>query len=537
MFILEKEILKVKNPRIKPLLEEVLSSYYNGNYRSAVVVNYTAVIMDLLDKVSDLSNIHQDPAAKKISKEINNQRQVNNKSPKWEWELIKEISNQTELIDIYELADLEFVKTQRNYAAHPIVKHDEDEWSMKEITKETCIDIIRKSYEIVFLKQPILSRQITMDIVEFTFKTINTPGMTDNNVELVLKEKYFKYLSNDVKDRLIKMLYKFIFSSEYENQNYNNYRWSNLKLLIILLKEDTGHVIDVLSDSKIEELILPVETSASLYEKVGGNNYGYGKVNSLLLLISHVPKIKERINPATIENLRFSVVHFYEGYDVIARDIYFHNAINLRSEAILSDPETHLESMLDPILCLNPITPRLSDLDVLTLDLLYNQFIYYSNHSMFVDYVIFHFTDSRSFDQAETDMQRIPWLFSKMDKQQFWNLLFRINNNSQFTANRYLTEFFNKLDAEYKNMYDVSLLNTHYALLFNNIILFEAKPDLAKEEIKELLSILDKNEIVNKLQYDELVAHYDHIICKEEYTSIGLEMMQGFDNLKSKLNL
>lgn len=66
MFILEKEILKVNNPRIKPLLEEVLSSYYNGNYRSAVVVNYTAVIMDLIDKVSDLSNIHQDPAEKNI---------------------------------------------------------------------------------------------------------------------------------------------------------------------------------------------------------------------------------------------------------------------------------------------------------------------------------------------------------------------------------------------------------------------------------------------------------------------------------------
>lgn len=231
MFILEKEILKVKNPRIKPLLEEVLSSYYNGNYRSAVVVNYTAVIMDLLDKVSDLSNIYQDPAAKKISEEINNHRQTDSKSARWEWELIKKISNQTELIDIYELADLEFVKTQRNYAAHPIVKHEEDEWSMKEITRETCSDVLRKSYEIIFLKQPILSKQIIMDIVEFAYKIINTLGMTDNNYELAIKEKYFKYLSSNVKDRLIRTLYKFIFISGYDNEDCNKYRWSNLKLL------------------------------------------------------------------------------------------------------------------------------------------------------------------------------------------------------------------------------------------------------------------------------------------------------------------
>ncbi|WP_268258539.1 hypothetical protein [Enterococcus faecium] len=40
MFILDDEIKKVKNPRIIPLLEEVRSSFYQGNYRSAIAVNY-----------------------------------------------------------------------------------------------------------------------------------------------------------------------------------------------------------------------------------------------------------------------------------------------------------------------------------------------------------------------------------------------------------------------------------------------------------------------------------------------------------------
>lgn len=151
---------------------------------------------------------------------------------------------------------------------------------MKEITKETCSDVIRKSYEIVFLKQPILSKKIIMDIIEFANKTINSPGMTDENFELVLKEKYLKYLPSDVKNRLVKTLYKFIFTLGYDNENANSYRWSNVKLLIILLKKDTDDVIDVLCQMKLDTLILPVETATTLSAE--NINIIFSKVLSLL---------------------------------------------------------------------------------------------------------------------------------------------------------------------------------------------------------------------------------------------------------------
>lgn len=534
MFILEKEILNVKNTRIKSLLEEVLSSYYQGNYRSAIVVNYTAVIMDLLDKVSDLSNIYQDPSAKKISEKIKRYREEHNKSPKWEWDLIEQISNDTELIDAYELIDLDFVRTQRNYAAHPIVKHDDDEWSMKEITKETCSDVIRKSYEIVFLKQPILSKKIIMDILEFANKTINSPGMTDENFELVLSEKYLKYLPNDVKNRLIKTLYKFIFTLGYDNEHGNSYRWSNVKLLIILLKKDTDDVIDVLCQMKLDTLILPVETATTLSAE--NINIVFSKVLSLLRIISHVPKIKEKINSATIANSRASVWNFYNDYTLTENDVNFFGIFNARSEAILDDPEIHLDHMLDLVLCSKPINPRLSTLNVFTLDLLYNQFNYYGKRPMFINYVVEHLTNSASFYESDKDMQLIPWLYDKIDKVQFDKLILKMNENNQFYLNGYFKNFFDDLEKTYENKFNINLHNSYYGLLFSNLIKYENKPDLNEEQIRHLLTILDKNEVIRNLQAYEIQHHYNHIIHRDEYNEIGQRVLQDCVHLKSVLN-
>ena len=50
MFVLDEEINNVKNTRILPLLNEIKSSFYSGNYRSAIVITYTAIILDVLDK-------------------------------------------------------------------------------------------------------------------------------------------------------------------------------------------------------------------------------------------------------------------------------------------------------------------------------------------------------------------------------------------------------------------------------------------------------------------------------------------------------
>ena len=62
-FVLEEQIENVINKKTKKYLMEVISSYNNGNYRAAVVVLYTTVIYDLLQKLVALKEIYNDKGA------------------------------------------------------------------------------------------------------------------------------------------------------------------------------------------------------------------------------------------------------------------------------------------------------------------------------------------------------------------------------------------------------------------------------------------------------------------------------------------
>lgn len=69
-FIIEYELEKVKSNLTKEYLKEVISSYNSGNYRSTIVVLYSVVIFDLLEKMKILSEIYNDGKATKILDEL-----------------------------------------------------------------------------------------------------------------------------------------------------------------------------------------------------------------------------------------------------------------------------------------------------------------------------------------------------------------------------------------------------------------------------------------------------------------------------------
>lgn len=234
MFILDDEIKKVKNPRIIPLLEEVRSSFYQGNYRSAIAVNYSALILDLIDKLSDLANIYEDNTSKKILEDIARLRKSDPNSPKWEMELLEKAYSSTELIDSYEYEDLKYIKDQRNYSAHPVVTYNGNTWELRDITKETCQDVIRKSYEIIFLKNPILGKKVTIEIIQYASR-IHAMSVTPEEFHSALKNSYLNKLSEKAKENLCKTAFKFVFQLSYGNEEADRNRESTFRLLNALI--------------------------------------------------------------------------------------------------------------------------------------------------------------------------------------------------------------------------------------------------------------------------------------------------------------
>ena len=89
IYISESE--KIYFTKTKEYFQEVISSYSNGNYRSAVVMLYSICICDLLYKLQELKDIYNDSTAINILQTIEATRTTADDKTKWENDLIEAI--------------------------------------------------------------------------------------------------------------------------------------------------------------------------------------------------------------------------------------------------------------------------------------------------------------------------------------------------------------------------------------------------------------------------------------------------------------
>ena len=80
-YSIESAIERIDDPRTREYFLEVYSSYSNGNYRSAIVMLWSTVICDLVYKLQNLRDIHNDATALDIIAYIEKKQKSNSKSP------------------------------------------------------------------------------------------------------------------------------------------------------------------------------------------------------------------------------------------------------------------------------------------------------------------------------------------------------------------------------------------------------------------------------------------------------------------------
>lgn len=457
MFVLDDEINNVKNSRIIPLLKEVKSSFYSGNYRSAIVITYTAIVLDVLDKLTDLSDIYQDPAAKIILEEVERKRR-NNKNSEWENYLINEANKRTELIDDYELDDLVEIKRQRNNAAHPTTTYDGNTWELKTISKETCQDIIRKSFEIVFLKPPILGGKINNKIIDFAKKTYYAIGITENDFKRVLQDQYLNQLGSAPKERLLKSLFKLIFKQGYDDQEANEGRQSSFALLKVLISENLPKFLETIKID-IEKFVLEIENYVDL--SVEYSNLKFEQIKSLYFadLIREFPSVKEWVKGSTIITLKHNLAHLLDklpGATKNEKKLLF----VMKCTTVTDNCEEHLQEVLN-LLNDEKNDFRLSSIDNNELDKLYDTFSYYGEKNRIVEFIFEHMTNAKSFYQADSDFLINPWMVDKLTEEKIYEMLARINENNQYYNNRNLASFVDNFVAYYQTTKGIDLRN-HY---------------------------------------------------------------------------
>ena len=455
-FIVAEELEKVKDKETQKLLEEVISCYSNGNYRATIVTLYTTMMYDLLKKINVLSDYYDIPKAKALLAEISTKKKNAPKSPQWEDALLQGIKK-INLVSNEEYDELQNLKTNRNYAAHPIVslKSDNtiDYYEMKSISRETATDMIRKAFEIVFLRDPVIAininEKIENDIKNF-YDTNVTVGLED-----YLCTKYIRKMTTKPKE----MLFNFLWKMSFAKDDFE-YRQAYVTSLYTLCKSDVNYFSDYLKNN--ENLFGLIKTENIKEYKIDDKVYeaviSFKKNSRLVNLIYFLERLPQFM--ATLDDYIKSIL-YDESRNVLRnifldsdRDIYSEELINLKEAEIeqiklfaehlygVEDIKNHFKEISR--LSSNVYGQSIFDKDM--IERMYIQADYFGYKKELTEELINNIANARSYAEADDLLENIPTLKRYFDFNDRTLLLNEISKNDQFTGNYNYNQIKQKLE-------------------------------------------------------------------------------------------
>ena len=206
-FSIELAAEQIVDARTKSYFAEVLSSFINGHYRSAVVMLWSVVISDLVYKLQELRDLYQDPVATSILDSVMARQTANPTNPEWEPYLVDEVNSRTQFFEVGEHQHIVGIHKLRHLSAHPVLSSAH---LLFEPNKETARAAIRNALECVFLKPPVFSRKVVINLIEdLAARKALLPDA--NSLRMYLEAKYLRNLHPTVKLELIRTLWKFCF--------------------------------------------------------------------------------------------------------------------------------------------------------------------------------------------------------------------------------------------------------------------------------------------------------------------------------------
>lgn len=244
-FVIEYELEKVTSNTTKEYLKEVISSYNSGNYRSTIVVLYSVVVFDLLEKVKILSEIYHDDKAMKILSTMKEMEINNDSYSNREKFLLNEIKNKTLLLNDIEYGRLQNLKQNRDWCAHPV--HNQD-YKLINPTKEEARALIRNSFEIVFQKEALLSRKVLKDILETSKDYYNR--MKLDGFENSINDRFYSKINQATKDQIFKSLWQIVFVLD--NEQCIKTRESSYYALLFLINLNPTYYYEIVKKDSIE---------------------------------------------------------------------------------------------------------------------------------------------------------------------------------------------------------------------------------------------------------------------------------------------
>ena len=254
-FSLDLNAEKIHSPKTKEYFNEVIKSYYNESYRSAIVMLYSISLADLLYKLEELQDLYNDAAATDILQEIKSTQANSSKLSEWESKLVELVNTKTNLFDTADYHHFKSLQGIRNLCAHPVMT---DHYELYAPNRETTRAYIRNMLEGILIKPALLSKKIFNDFMQ-NLAAVKIFFVDPAQLEIHLKTKYLDRFNEKVKASIFKSLWKV--ALRINDKPSNEHREVTNQALIIMLNNDyailsqkIGEEKDYYSDINVEYL-------------------------------------------------------------------------------------------------------------------------------------------------------------------------------------------------------------------------------------------------------------------------------------------
>lgn len=227
----------IPDVRIKEGMKEVLSCFYSGNLRSAVVMLYATVVSDLYYKISDLVSIYNDAGAKDIKDYVDNEWKVRPKIPNWETEMPKKCWEKNKVLANDRYAHFCHLQDERNLCAHPVITANDLYRPSAATVQGLIVDMLGG----IICKPSFLSKDL---VDRFTDDIENASQIFPDNRSLqdYITSKYLEKIDNEREEYdLFRKLWKFVYKKTDDKSKAN--REANQSILC-LLYERNQHCFD-----------------------------------------------------------------------------------------------------------------------------------------------------------------------------------------------------------------------------------------------------------------------------------------------------
>lgn len=241
-FNLEDALENTISKRTQSYLKEVLSTYYNGEYRSCIVMLYATTFADALEKINTMAEIYQNEKAINFLEKYENQRKANTAYSVLEKD-IKVFVVQSGIINDVELKQWEHLKDYRDYCAHPVVGED---YQLISPNAEQVKMHIRNMFEALFVKDAILTDSKLFD--EFLKKAEDYYDRNQlEGLQEFITTRYISRLNFNAKAKFIKNLWKFAFYVE--DEECDKYRRIAYRMLIWIIESDKNNLLNYMREN------------------------------------------------------------------------------------------------------------------------------------------------------------------------------------------------------------------------------------------------------------------------------------------------